>query len=197
MSGYTPSNVTLLLNAIREGEAYRVNELFEAVYLELKSMAAGQLRHEGGSQRRRSATSLVHDAYARLVGDGGAANWENRGHFFTAAATAMRRILVEGALKAKSLKHGGNHKMVPLADVADGEQDLEQIDMLALDEALHALRDLEPRAEQVVMLRYFAGMTEGETARTLEVSGKTVQRDWNRAREWLLARIDGETASTA
>ncbi|MBC6952959.1 MAG: RNA polymerase subunit sigma [Leptolyngbya sp. PLA2] len=178
----SPHEVTLLLNAASEGDPRASAELLPLVYEELRRLARARLGAEAPGQTLQP-TALVHEAYLRLVGDA-ELQWNSRGHFFGAAALAMRRILVERARHRKRLKHGGGRKRVELTDhamVAEPPPD----DLLALDEALERLAAIDSRKARVVMLRYFAGLSIEETAAALEVAPATVKADWAFSRAWL------------
>jgi len=159
------------------------------VYDELRRLAAARLAHERPGQTLQ-ATALVHEAYLRLVGDEAHAQWEHRGHFFAAAAEAMRRILVENARRKGRLRHGGELQWQELAeaDIAiAGPSD----DMLALDEALEQFEREQPRKAALVKLRYFAGLSEADAASALGISRATAARWWAFARAWLYDRLHG------
>ncbi len=184
------TNVTVVLNAIESGEA-RTEDLRPLVYDELRQLAAGQMRHER-SGLTLQATALVHEAFLRLVG-GENATWQNRRHFFGAAALAMQRILVEQAQRKGRLKHGGNRQEVAISDIdiiADANQSYEEL--LALDDALIQLQAEDPEKAELIRLRYFAGLTEEEAAHTLNISRATASRWWTYAKAWLFAKVRGE-----
>ena len=181
------AEVTEILNAIREGQPQAAEELLPLVYDELRRLAAARIAQERPGQTLQ-ATALVHEAYLRLVGDESQTAWEHRGHFFAAAAEAMRRILVENARRKRRLRHGGEYQRVELAeaDVAiAGPSD----DMLALDEALQQFEHDQPRKAALVKLRYFAGMTIPEAGQALSLSESTAKRLWTYARAFLLREI--------
>ena len=183
--------VTQLLQAAAGGEEQAAAELLPLVYDELRRLAEAQLR-KGPPGHTLQPTALVHEAYLRLVG-GVDPGWEGRAHFFFAAARAMHDILVEHARKKLSLKRGGGRKrldpsQVTLAVEAPAEE------MLALSEALGRLEKSEPRKHQIVLLRFFAGMTNEETAEMLAVTTRTVERDWRFARAWLHQELAGAGA---
>jgi len=182
------SDVTRILNAIEGGDPKAADRLLPLVYEELRLLAAQKMSQESLGQTLQ-ATALVHEAYIRLVGEE-AQDWKNRSHFFRAAAEAMRRILIDNARRKKSLKRGGEHQKIDL-DEAILTQDIgsSSDDLIALDEALVRLSaDEEIRAE-VVKLRYFAGLSVGQTADILGISPTTVKRYWAYARAWLLREI--------
>jgi RNA polymerase sigma factor (TIGR02999 family) len=176
------ADVTRLLDAAVAGDPRAAADLLPLVYAELRRLAAQRLANEKAGQTLQ-ATALVHEAYLRLVGD---ANFDGRGHFFAAAAEAMRRILVEKARRKKRQRHGGNLQRQPLADnepAADAPADA--IDLIALDEALVRLEAASPRRAQLVKLRYFAGFTLPEAAELLGISRSTAEADWTYAKAWL------------
>ena len=165
-----------------------LNKLFPAVYAELRAAARAQLRHER-SDHTLQATALVHEAYLRLL-RGAYPSWNDRQHFFRAAAEAMRRILVEHARRRARVKRGGNPVRITLADVASlTEQD--PLDVLALDAAIRRLEEQDPTAADIVRLRFFAGLSVEETAAMLELSERTVKREWAFARAWLFTALGG------
>lgn len=185
------SDVTHILNAIERGNAKATDELLPLVYEELRILAAQKLSHEPPGQTLQ-ATALVHEAYLRLVG-GTPQSWENRGHFFAAAAEAMRRILVENARHKKSLKHGGRLQPVDLVESLAVDDASPPEEMLALDEALAKLAQQDPTKAELVKLRYFAGLTIEQAAKALDISHATAERYWDYARSWLrveLGQID-------
>ncbi len=194
--------VTQLLEAIDRGDPAAAGDLLPMVYAELRRLAQAQLGREpgGGAQQTLQATELVHEAYLRLVGadtgeDGG--KWRGRGHFFAAAARAMRRILVDRARARAAIKRGGDRGRVGLDAAADElgsatPVDSGGVDILSLDRALARLEAREPRQAEVVMLRYFAGLTIEQTAAALGVSPATVKADWVYARAWLRRDIAEE-----
>jgi len=177
--------VTNALTAIREGDPTGAEELLPLLYQELRKLAHDRLAHESPTQSLQT-TALVHEAYLRLVGsDGSGSHWENRAHFFAAAALAMRRILVEHARQRGSLKRGAGWERVSLDD---GQAVLgpDPCDLLTLDALLTLLESIDKRKSDVVQLRYFAGMTVEETATALQLSTRTVEQEWRFARAWLL-----------
>ena len=180
------SDVTRILNAIERGDARATDALLPLVYEELRLLAAQKLSHESPGQTLQ-ATALVHEAYLRLVGDE-PCSWENRGHFFAAAAEAMRRILVENARRKKSGKHGGDHRRVDL-DGMDPTTVEADDDLLALDEALQKLADTDATKAELVKLRYFAGLTLEQAAEALGVSRSTAYENWAYARAWLRTEV--------
>jgi RNA polymerase sigma factor (TIGR02999 family) len=181
------SDVTRILTAIEQGKAKAVDELLAAVYEELRLLAAQKLSRERPGQTLQ-ATALVHEAYIRLVG-AEARNWSGRGHFFAAAAEAMRRILIENARRKQRLKQGGGRQRLGL-DGADIAVEGPPTDILALDEALAKLAEEDPVKADLVKLRYFAGLTIEQTARILDISRATADRYWSYARAWLFHEIN-------
>jgi RNA polymerase sigma factor (TIGR02999 family) len=178
------SDVTQVLKAIERGDAHASVELLPLVYGELRKLAAQKLAQEPPGQTLE-ATALVHEAYLRLVDQEQAQCWDSRGHFFAAAAEAMRRILVEVARRKKRLKHGGDRGRVELELPAHVRGD----DLLALDEALEKLQELDQAKARLVVLRYFGGMTIGQAAEVLQISRVTAHRHWTFARAWLRRRM--------
>ena len=182
------SEVTRILAAIERGDVRAVDELFPLVYQELRQLAAQRLGKEAPGQTLQ-ATALVHEAYLRLVGSEGQ-SWSGRGHFFSAAAEAMRRILVENARRKQSLKHGGGRKRIDLNEKVLIKEDNDCADeLIALDEALEKLSQKDKVKADVVMLRYFAGLTIEQTAEILDISATTAKRYWAYARAWLVREI--------
>ncbi|MGA2916437.1 MAG: sigma-70 family RNA polymerase sigma factor [Sedimentisphaerales bacterium] len=178
------SDVTLILAAIERGDVRAVDELFPLVYQELRQLAAQRMRKESPGQTLQ-ATALVHEAYLRLVGSQ-EQKWSGRGHFFAAAAEAMRRILIDNARRKKSLKRGGSRKRIDLDEaVATGDDKTSLDDLVALDEALEKLSKKDKAKADLVKLRYFAGLTNEQAAEVLGISPSTVDRYWAYARSWL------------
>ena len=184
------SEVTHILTAIEQGEAGAAEKLLPLVYDELRKLAAARLAKEKPGQTLQ-ATALVHDAYLRLVDAKQAQQWDSRGHFFAAAAEAMRRILVEQARRKNCERYGGGRVRVALNDDAQpGNASLAEDDrILAIHEALPDLEAESPRKAQLVKLRFFTGMTLEEAAAALGVSVPTAKRDWAGARVWLFRRM--------
>ncbi len=164
-------------------------ELLPLLYGELKRLAARRLARECPGQTLQ-ATALVHEAYLRLQAGGGGRHWNGRGHFFGAAAEAMRRILVERARHKKSLKAGGDRGREALPEIVASDPGL-NLDVLALNDALEKLESQDPRRAQVVKLRFFAGLTNEEAAEALGISSSTADNDWAYARCWLRLEIAG------
>jgi RNA polymerase sigma factor (TIGR02999 family) len=183
------NEATRILSAIEEGDPHAAEHLLPLVYDELRKLAARRLAQEKPGQTLQ-ATALVHEAYLRLVDAEQVANWDSRGHFFAAAAEAMRRILVDNARRKRTEKHGGNHHRLDLDDV-DLAADVPSADVLALDEALKKLEAGEPVKAELVKLRYFAGLSIDDAARALGISPATAKRHWVYARAWLFRAIEG------
>jgi RNA polymerase sigma factor (TIGR02999 family) len=188
------NDVTHILSAIEHGDPQAAERLLPLVYDELRKLAAQKLAQEKPGQTLQ-ATALVHEAYLRLVGEQDP-GWSGRGHFFAAAAEAMRRILVENARRKKRLRHGGGGPRLDLegVDVA-GAAPAEAEDLLALDEALEILAQKDAGAAQLVQLRYFAGLTMAEAAAALGISLRTAERNWTYARTWLHRAISRDDAT--
>jgi RNA polymerase sigma factor (TIGR02999 family) len=177
------SEVTRILSAIEHGDPHAAEQLLPLVYAELRKLAAQKLAQETPGQTLQ-ATALVHEAYLRLVGTDAKQPWDSRGHFFAAAAEAMRRILIEQARRKRRHNHGGNRQRADF-DEALSLADAPTPDWLALDEALTRLEAADPEAAQVVKLRYFAGLTMPEVAKTLDISQRHAERNWTYAKTWL------------
>ncbi len=180
-------DVTQILNAIDAGDTGAAERLLPLVYEELRRLAAQRLAQEKPGQTLQ-ATALVHEAYLRLVGTDGGPRWNGRGHFFGAAAEAMRRILVEHARRKQRQRHGGGRRRVGL-DRAEVAADDPREDLLALDEALGRLAEAEPVAAEVVKLRYFAGLTNEQAAEALGISVRTAHRHFAFAKAWLFRQL--------
>ena len=185
------SDVTVILERINRGDARAMDELVPLVYDELRRKARLYMARERAGHTLQ-ATALVHEAFARMLG-GSPANgsWESSRHFYNAAAEVMRQLLVDHARRRAAEKRGGGLQRVDLADV-DVEAPLDNVDWEGLDDALSELKKRDERRYQVVMLRYFAGLPEHDVARCLDISEKTVQRDWKVSRMFLLAQLQGE-----
>jgi RNA polymerase sigma factor (TIGR02999 family) len=181
------SEVTQILQAIEHGDARATDELLPVVYHELRRLAAHKMANEA-SGHTLQPTALVHEAYLRLVGPNQSRQWDGRGHFFAAAAEAMRRILVESARRKRRLKHGGELQRV---DVVEVEIPLPMPDdeLLALDEALDRLATVDSRAAEVVKLCFFVGLTQEQAGKELGVSLATAERLWSFARAWLFQEM--------
>jgi RNA polymerase sigma factor (TIGR02999 family) len=183
------SEVTQILNAIGQGNLKASAELLPLVYEELRKLASQKIAQEKPGQTLQP-TALVHEAYLRLSGASGDLQWNNRGHFFAAAAEAMRRILVDNARSRASLKRGGDYQRIDYPDLPDKSDNDNQVDLIALVEALGKLEIEHPEKAKVVKLRFFAGCTLEETAQMLGISRATAQRYWVYARAWLYGKID-------
>lgn len=182
------SDVTRILNALEGGDPKAPDELLPLVYEELRLLAAQKMAQERPGQTLQ-ATALVHEAYIRLVGDE-PQNWNSRGHFFCAAAEAMRRILIENARSKQKLKRGGDQHRVDLSDAEIAiERDIN--DLLSLDEALTKLAQEDPAKADLVKLRYFVGLTLEQASHVLKISRATASRYWSYVQAWLFHEING------
>jgi RNA polymerase sigma factor (TIGR02999 family) len=186
-------DVTHILTAIEAGDPQAAEKLLPLVYDELRKLAAQKLAQEKPGQTLQ-ATALVHEAFLRLVEDDTARPWNSRGHFFAAAAEAMRRILVDQARRKLSLRRGGNLQRRPIEDqeIVAPEP---SVDLLAVHEALERFQDVDATAAQIVKLRYFAGLTIPQAAEALGISTSTADRSWAYARAWLHAALKHDGAS--
>jgi len=185
------TDVTQILSQIDRGDSTASNELLPLVYNELRKLASVKLAQEQPGNTLQ-ATALVHEAYLRLIGGHEERQWDSRGHFFAAAAEAMRRILVDNARRKKSRKHGGKFDRISLsgADLVEGEKDDR---LLSLDEALRKLDDADPTKAELVKLRYFAGLTNAQAAEALGIGVSTAKKYWTYAKCWLQAEMsDGD-----
>jgi len=180
------NDVTSILSAIEQGDPKAPERLLPLVYDELRKLAAQRLAHESPGQTLQ-ATALVHEAYLRLVGSE-TSSWNSRGHFFSAAAEAMRRILIENARRKRAEKHGGELKRVELDGVDVAEAAPSQ-DILAVDEALSKLAAEDPVKAELVKLRYFGGLSVEDSGRVLGISRATADRYWAYARVWLYSEL--------
>jgi len=191
----TMSDVTRLLEAAAAGDSQAASDLLPLVYEELRRLAASRMAQENPGLTLQ-ATALVHEAYLRLVGARTAsAGFDNRGHFFAAAAEAMRRILIDRARERQSRKRGGELRRVELdaaAVVADPDDNAAD-DLLALDDALQQLEADDPAKARLVKLRYFAGLSIADAAAALDISPATAKRHWIYARSWLYGKIQGQS----
>ena len=184
------ADVTQMLSRIEQGDPSAAEQLLPLVYADLRRLATIELQKEP-SGHTLQPTALVHEAYLRLVGSKAEPQWNHRGHFYSAAAEAMRRILVECARRRNALKRGGDRERVPLNDdhlLADETHP----DILALDEALKRLAAERPDLAQLVSLRYFAGLTMEQSAKALGVSLRTSERNWTYAKAWLMEALRDE-----
>ncbi len=182
------SEITQILTQIQQGDPSAAEQLLPLVYGELRRLASARLAQEKPGQTLE-ATALVHEAYLRLVDVDKAQDWDSRGHFFSAAAESMRRILVENARRKQRLKHGGARERLDLDEV-EAVAAAPADDLLALNDALAELERLEPSKAEVVKLRYFAGMSVEEVAKSLGISYATAKRHWAYARAWLFAELN-------
>jgi len=182
------SDITAILNAIERGDPQAASQLLPLVYDELRQLAAQKLAHERPGQTL-DATSLVHEAYVRLVGGASERQFTDRQHFFRVAATAMRHILIDRARRKRSRKHGGGQQRHELDAIAAPQPDEE---LLALDAALEKLAAGDPQKAKLVELRFFAGLTGTQAAEVLGIARATADRWWSYARAWLQAEMPGE-----
>ena len=181
------SDITQVLMALEQGDPRAGEQLLPLVYDELRRLAAQKLIQEKPGQTL-DATALVHEAYLRLVGAEQAQHWNGRGHFFAAAAEAMRRILIDNARRKRRPKHGGERQRLSLDDVAVVSE-VPPLDLLALDEALGRLAAEDPQKAELVKLRFFPGLAMPDVARVLGISLTTAERHWTFARAWLFAAL--------
>lgn len=184
------TDVTQILARIELGDSAAAQELLPIVYAELRKLAAAKMVQEKPGQTLQ-ATALVHEAYLRLVNVDQKQHWDNRGHFFAAAAESMRRILVENARRKNRLKRGGDMARVELDDIPIIESEIHE-DLIALDEALNRLKDVDTQAVELVHLRYFVGLSNAEAAKLIGISARTADRVWAFARAWLHQEITGD-----
>jgi RNA polymerase sigma factor (TIGR02999 family) len=181
--------ITQLLNAAADGDPRAASQVLPLIYDELRKLAAQKLAHER-SGHTLQPTALVHEAYLSLVGGRPQPHWNGRGHFFAAAAEAMRHILVDSARRKRCARHGGGRQRVPLDDIVPAPPEAADA-LLALDEALTRLAAEDPEAAQLVQVRYFAGLSVEEAAETLGMARATAYRHWTFARAWLLEELAG------
>jgi RNA polymerase sigma factor (TIGR02999 family) len=184
------NDVTRILTAVEQGDAHAAEQLLPLVYAELRKLAAQKLAQEKPGQTLQ-ATALVHDAYLRLVDVDKAQTWKSRGHFYAAAAEAMRRILVENARRKHSRKHGGERRRVDLNVVSTLAAEPGP-DILDLEEALTRLAQEDPAKAELVKLRFFAGLSITQVAEVLGISRDTACRHWAYAKVWLYSALTGE-----
>jgi RNA polymerase sigma factor (TIGR02999 family) len=187
-------DVTQILSQIEEGDGQAAEKLLPLVYDQLRQQAASKMAQEKPGQTLQ-ATALVHEAYLRLVDGGRARHWQSRGHFFSAAAEAMRRILVENARSKQSLRRGGGLRRCSLEGAQVGVEE-PYGDLLVLDEALRSLEEIDVQKANLVKLRYFAGLTIPQAAESLGISVATANRYWNYARAWLHEQLASTEAAT-
>src|SRR4051794_9997258 len=186
------TGVTHILTAVEQGDPRAAEQLLALVYDELRKLAAEKMAEEKPGQTLQ-ATALVHEAYVRLVESEKPQHWDNRRHFFAAAAESMRRILIDGARRKRTAKHGGQKQRVNLEGV-DVAAVSNSADVLAIDEALTKLAVEDPVKAQLVTLRYFAGLSVQEAADALGISRATADRYWAYARTWLYCELGGSAA---
>jgi len=189
------NDVTQILEAVQEGDASAAEKLLPLVYKELRALAAHRMAQEAPGHTLQ-ATALVHEAWLRLLKPEEQLRFQNRAHFFAAAAEAMRRILVESARRKKRIKHGGQLERVDL-EAVDVPLPMPAEELLALDEALDRLTEVDPRAAEVVKLCFFTGLKQEEAAKELGVSLRTTERLWEYARAWLFREVKKATAGEA
>jgi RNA polymerase sigma factor (TIGR02999 family) len=195
LSSFVMSDVTHILSAIEAGNPQAAEQLLPLVYEELRKLAAQRLAQEKPGQTLQ-ATALVHEAYLRLVDVDKVQHWNSRGHFFAAAAEAMRRILIDRARERLAEKRGGGCQRIPLEHV-DLAEETPPEDLLALDEALEQLSRHDPTAGQLVKLRYYAGLSMEQSAASLNIAVATAYRHWTFARAWLHAQVAGRPTASA
>ncbi len=188
------SDVTQILGQIEDGDGQAAEKLLPLVYDELRMLAAARMAQENPGQTLQ-ATALVHEAYIRLVDVDKAQHWNSRGHFFGAAAEAMRRILVENARRRKREKHGGEWNRVDLEDVQATAM-MSADDLLALNDAIDALAEHDLPAAKLVKLRCFAGLSVEQAAKTLGLSRTNAYRQWTYAKAWLFSRVGDDASSS-
>jgi RNA polymerase sigma factor (TIGR02999 family) len=186
------SEVTRILSSIEQGDPDAADRLLPLVYDELRILAAQKLVQENPGQTLE-ATALVHEAYLRLVDAEHASHWDGRGHFFAAAAEAMRRILIDQARRKRRPKHGGDRKRIDLNEGLSLSQAADDGNLLALDDALTKLALEEPAKAELVKLHFFAGLTLEEAGRILGIAPRTAKRHWAYARAWLYAAVGDDT----
>ena len=185
------NDVTRILSQIENGDASSSEQLLPLVYDELRKLAAARLNHEKPGQTLQ-ATALVHEVYLRLVKVENQPHWKSRGHFFGAAAEAMRRILVEAARKKAGPKAGGHLERLDISCV-DPESPSAKTDLLALDEAIEKLAAMDERKAELVKLRFFAGLTNDQAAAALGISERTAYADWGYAKAWLKVEMGADS----
>ena len=187
------SDVTRILSAIEDGDPKAAEQLLPLIYDELKKLAAHKMAQEKPGQTLQ-ATALVHEAYIKLVDGDKAQQWNSRGHFFGAAAEAMRRILVDNARRKASPMHGGDRRRIELKDMCSATEVAAE-DLLAIDEALTRLAQMNSSKAELVRMRFYAGMSVPEAAKVLGISVATAERNWTYARTWLYCELNaGEEA---
>ena len=183
-------DITTILSNIESGDPKAAEQLLPLVYAELRRLATAKLAHEKPGQTLQ-ATALVHEAFMRLVDQTTPQEWDNSRHFFSAAAESMRRILIERARQRASLKRGGDRERIELDAVDPSVLPLACDDILGLDEAVQKLEREHPRKAELVKLRFFAGLTVAQAAKTFDISTSTAENDWTYARSWLRLEMSG------
>jgi len=184
------SDITYVLQAIGRGQGHAADELLPLVYEELRRLAVARMAHEAAGQTLQP-TALVHEAWLRLVADG-EKSWQNRAHFFGAAAEAMRRILIENARRKSRLKRGGGLARLDIDSVELAETTADD-KILLIDEALQKLQSEDPERARVVVMKFFGGLTNQEVAESLGVTERTVERQWAYAKTWIFQCIRGQS----
>jgi RNA polymerase sigma factor (TIGR02999 family) len=190
------NDVTRILSAVEKGDPHAAEQLLPLVYDALRKLAAEKMAQEKPGQTLQP-TALVHEAYVQLVDGDKAQHWNSRGHFFAAAAKAMRRILIDGARRKLRPKHGGDRRRLELNELSLPAPDDQAANLLALDEALTELAKAEPVKAELVKLRYFTGLSVEDAAACLGVSPATAKRYWTVARAWLYNRLSSDGAPPA
>jgi RNA polymerase sigma factor (TIGR02999 family) len=192
-SNETPRDLTRILERATRGDRKAVSELLPLVYAQLRASAAKRMARER-PEHTLQPTALVHEAYVRLVGDG-ATSWDGRGHFYAAAAEAMRRILIEHARARGRHKRGGDWQRVTLDSVDLSGRASQIEDIVSVDEAIGRMEERDPRMARIVRLRFFAGLSVDEIAKSLGITDRTVRREWATARAWLYRDLSEQDAS--
>jgi len=190
MPSESANDITQVLQAVRNGQHPASMELLPLVYSELRRLASSRMAQEAAGQTLQ-ATALVHEAWLRMVGDGDR-TWENRAHFFGAAAEAMRRILIENARRKSRLKRGGGQTRLDIEDLNLAEATPDD-KILLMDEALEQLRSEDPEKARIVVLKFFGGLTNQEVAGTVGTTERTVERQWAYAKAWLFRKIRSQS----
>ena len=180
------SDITLVLEAVSQGNDHAADELLQLVYGELRRLAAARMAQESAGHTLQP-TALVHEAWLRLIDDS-SRTWRNRGHFFAAAAEAMRRILIDSARRKSRLKHGGGQQRLNIDDVEPAAITPDD-KLLMLNDALEQMEKENPEYARIVMLKYFTGLTNHEVAETIGISESTVERHWFNAKRWLVKKV--------
>jgi RNA polymerase sigma factor (TIGR02999 family) len=188
-----PNEITEILARVESGDESAIAALLPKVYSELRALAGSYFKFER-SEHTLQPTALVHEAYLRMAG-AGIAGWQSRAHFFAIAAQAMRRILIEHARNKKTYKQGGGRKRVTLSGMLTPPNLEAQIDLVALDEAMTRLAELFPRQGRIVEMRILSGLNENEVAHVLDVTTRTVQREWRAAKAFLRVELKGDLKS--